>query len=259
MPLLPTNFGALYYELSGPAEAPVLVLSNSLGTDHTMWAAQVPALAGHLQVLRYDTRGHGQSAVPPGPYAVADLGRDVLALLDGLGIAQASFCGLSLGGLTGQWLGINAPKRLLKLVLSNTAARIGTPEGWHARIGQVGREGLGPLAEATAGRWFTPAFRQREPAAVARVLATFRATDPAGYMAACAAVRDAAFQTGLPHLAVPTLVLASTDDPVTTIADGQALAGSIPRAELLLLPGAHLANVESAAAYTAALLHFLLN
>lgn len=258
MPHLPTSFGALYYELSGLAAAPVLVLSNSLGTDHTMWDAQVPALALHFQVLRYDARGHGQSSAPPGPYAVADLGQDVLALLDGLGIEKACFCGLSLGGLTGQWLAINAPERLHKLVLSSTAARIGTPESWNVRLTQVQAEGLAPLAAATAGRWFTAAFQRAQPSAVAAVLAAFRATAPLGYAAACAAVRDADFHAALPRLRAPTLVLAAEDDPVTTPADGRALAQGIAGAELVLLPGAHLCNVESAAAYNAALLHFLL-
>ncbi|HEX8503906.1 MAG TPA: alpha/beta fold hydrolase, partial [Hymenobacter sp.] len=175
MPFLSLPTGDLFYTLAGPDAAPVVVLANSLGTDHTLWDAQVPDLAQRFRVLRYDARGHGQSAAPPGPYSVEMLGRDVLALLDNLGVAQAHFCGISLGGLVGQWLGINAPERLIKLVLSNTAAKIGTAEGWNARIAQVEKEGVGTLADATAERWFTPKFRQAQPEAVRRILDVFRA------------------------------------------------------------------------------------
>jgi 3-oxoadipate enol-lactonase len=249
----------LYYALSGPAGAPVVVLSNSLGTNHTMWDAQLLALAAHFQVLCYDTRGHGRSSVSPGPYSVAQLGQDVLALLDGLGIRQAHFCGLSLGGLTGQWLGIHAPERLHKLVLSNTAAKIGTAETWNARIAQVEAEGLGGLVDATAGRWFTPKFRQSQPAAVQRVLSCFSATSAAGYVACCAAVRDADFWQAVRRISVPTYVLAGTHDCVTTVADGEFLETHIPHAHLLPLPAAHLANVEAAPMFTGALLRFFLH
>ncbi|MFD1470055.1 3-oxoadipate enol-lactonase [Hymenobacter caeli] len=259
MPLLPLPDGPLFYTLDGPEAAPVLVLSNSLGTDHTLWDAQVPALSQHFRVLRYDGRGHGQSAVTPGPYSVELLGRDVLALLDGLGIGQAHFCGLSLGGLVGQWLGANAPERLIKLVLSNTAAKIGTAEGWNARIAQVEKEGVGPLTDATASRWFTPKFRQAQPAAVQRILDAFKATPPTGYAACCAAVRDADFWQDVRRIAVPTYVLAGTEDAVTTVADGEFLETHIPRAHMLPLPAAHLANVEAAPMFTGALLRFFMH
>ena len=257
MPLLPLSPADLFYTLTGPETAPVVVLSNSLGTDHTMWNAQVPALAEHFRVLRYDTRGHGQSEVPPGPYTIEQLGQDVLALLDTLKLERVHFCGISLGGLTGQWLGSRAPERLHKLVLSNTAAKIGTAEGWNSRIQQVEQQGLGSLVEATAGRWFTPKFRQAQPETVQGILQTFQATSPGGYAACCAAVRDADFWQDVRRIPVPTHILAGTEDAVTTVADGEYLEKHIPRANLLPLPAAHLSNIEAAPAFTGALLRFL--
>ncbi len=257
MPLLTTATGDFYYALDGPADAPVVVLSNSLGTDHTMWAAQVPALAAHFRVLRYDSRGHGQSVVSPGPYSIAQLGQDVLALLDALGIGQVHFCGLSLGGLVGQWLGIHAPQRLGKLVLCCTAVKIGDAAGWDARIAQVEAEGVVALAEGTAERWFTAPFRRTQPETVARILATFKATSPVGYVACCAAVRDADFWQAIRQIPVPTQVFSGDADPVTPEANGQFLEQYIPRAHLVVLRAAHLANVEAAAPFTAALLRFL--
>lgn len=257
MPHLTTATGTFFYVLDGPADQPVVVLSNSLGTDHTMWAAQVPTLRSHFRVLRYDSRGHGQSEVSPGPYSVSQLGQDVLALLDALHLDKAHFCGLSLGGLVGQWLGIHAPERLRKLVLCNTAAKIGDAAGWNARIAQVQAEGLAGLAEATATRWFTLPFRRTQPEVVARILDGFRRTSPAGYVACCAAVRDADFWRDIRRISVETQVFAGDADPVTTAADGRFLEEHIPRAHLVVLRAAHLSNVEEAAPFTAALLRFL--
>ncbi len=257
MPLLPTPTGDLHYELTGPETAPVVVLSSSLGTDHTLWDAQLPALTGPFRVLRHDTRGHGRSVVSPGPYSVAQLGQDVLALLNGLGISQAHFCGISLGGLVGQWLGIHAPERLLKLVLSNTAARIGDAAGWNTRIAQVEAEGLAGLAAATAGRWFTPPFQRSQPELVARLLGGLAATSPVGYAAGCAAVRDADFWKDIRQIPVATQIFAGSADLVTTEADGQFLEQYIPHAHLVVVRAAHLANVEAAAPFNAALLRFL--
>ena len=137
--------GELHYQIDGPQDAPVLVLSNSLGTDLHMWDAQIPAFSEHFRVLRFDTRGHGRSLVTPGPYSIEQLGRDVLALLDALHIERAHFCGLSMGGLIGQWLGINAGERLLSLVVCNTAAKIGEPAVWDPRIEMVLRDGAAAI------------------------------------------------------------------------------------------------------------------
>lgn len=166
--------GALHYRLDGPADAPVLVLSNSLGTDLQMWDAQIPTWTEHFRVLRYDTRGHGQSLVTEGPYSIEQLGHDVLAMLDALDIEKAHFIGLSMGGLIGQWLGINAGSRLLSLTLCNTAAKIGNDEVWNSRIDTVlagGRQAMADLRDASIARWFTrrsPPPNRNGPCASAR-------------------------------------------------------------------------------------------
>jgi len=149
----------LHYSLTGPASAPALVLSNSLGSNLSMWEAQAPAFAKQFRMLRYDMRGHGQSSAPPPPYAVADLARDVLALVDSLDIARFHFCGLSIGGMTGMSLSLLAPERLERLVLTNTAPKIGTAEFWNARIQTVEAKGMKEVAAAVTARWFTPEFQ----------------------------------------------------------------------------------------------------
>ena len=254
---LVTLAATLAYTIDGPINAPVLVLSNSLGTDHTLWDKQLPAFAARFRVLRYDARGHGQSSMPDGPYRIADLGRDVLALLDALGLGRVHFCGLSMGGLVGQWLALHAPERLHRLVLCNTAAKIATAEAWNARIDQVQREGLGSLCEGVAARWFTPDFRAAQPAAAARVMEVFGRTPPAGYAACCAAVRDADFRTRLAAVGTPTLVVAGAADAATTVAEATELQAAIPGAQLVVLEAAHLSNQEAACPFTAAVLGFL--
>jgi 3-oxoadipate enol-lactonase len=157
MPEAHINGTTLHYRTDGARSLPCLVLSNSLGTDLGMWDAQAPALARHFHLVRYDTRGHGGSDSPPGPYSIEQLGQDVLALLDHLDIGHAHFCGLSMGGVTGQWLGVHAPQRLGKLVLANTAARVGTTDGWYSRAQSVREQGLGEIADSAAARWFSGA------------------------------------------------------------------------------------------------------
>jgi 3-oxoadipate enol-lactonase len=247
----------LHYQLEGREGAPVLVLSNSLGTDLGMWAPQMPALLEHFRVLRYDTRGHGQSGVPPGPYSVAQLGEDVIALLDHLAIDGAHFCGLSMGGMTGMWLGANHPQRFLSLALCNTAALIGTADGWNARIGAVREGGMAAVAGAVLERWFTPAFRAREPNTVAQVGGMLETTPPEGYAANCAAVRDMDQRAQLAAITPRTLVIVGLHDGSTPPADGRAVAQAIPGARLVELDAAHLSNVEQAEGFTAALLEFL--
>lgn len=242
----------IHYELSGDAGLPTLVLSHSLGASLAMWEAQASALRSHFRLLRYDTRGHGRSSIPPGPYTIADLGQDVLHLLDCLEIEQASFCGLSMGGSTGQWLAINAPKRLHKLILANTAAKIGAGEIWNARIETVLKDGLDSIIPATLGRWFTPSFHTAHPDTVAATAAMLSATDVQGYAACCAAIRDADFRATFQTITTPTLVIAGTHDPVTTPDDGKFLAENIAGARHVELPAAHLSNVEAANEFNAA-------
>ncbi len=252
-----TETGIIHYRLDGPAGAPVLMLSNSLGTDLTMWDAQLPAFAAGYRVLRYDTRGHGASPVTPGPYTIEQLGRDALALLDALGIGHAHFCGLSMGGMVGQWLGVHAPQRLGRLVLANTAARIGPAELWERRIAAVTAGGMAAIADGVLTRWFTDGYVARAPQTVARVRAVLEATDPAGYTAACAAVRDMDQRAVVTRIAVPTLVVAGTHDLATPPADGRWLAGAIGGARYVEFDAAHLSNLEAEAGFTAAVLGFL--
>ena len=247
----------LHYELAGPAGAPVVVLSNSLGTTLEMWAPQVEALARTFRVLRYDTRGHGRSELPPPPYAIDDYGRDVLALLDLLDIERAHFVGLSMGGLTGQWLGIHASSRIDKLVLSNTAACIGKPEGWRERIELVRSRGLDEVAAGSPARWFTQAFAAAHGPTVEALTARLRTLSPEGYAAGCDVLARTDLRGEIARIACPTLVIAGEHDPVTTVADAQFMVDRIRGAQLVTVDASHLSNVEAAQAFTEALLNFL--
>ncbi|WP_137885759.1 3-oxoadipate enol-lactonase [Pseudomonas sp. 2FE] len=260
MPVVQLADGELNYLLEGPDDAPVLLLSNSLGTDLYMWDEQIPTFTRHFRVLRYDTRGHGKSLVTEGPYSIEQLGRDVLALLDALDIPRASYCGLSMGGLIGQWLAINAPERLQRVVLCNTAAKIAGPEVWNPRIETVLRDGQAAmlaLRDASIARWFTAEFAVAEPAKVKAVTDMLAATSPQGYAANCAAVRDADFREQLAAIQVPTLIVCGTQDAVTTPVDGRFMLERIRGAELVEFHAAHLSNVEAGAAFTKAVLAFL--
>ena len=245
------------FSLEGPAPAPVLVFSHSLGSDLTMWDEQAAALAGRLRVLRYDTRGHGGTPVTPGPYTIDGLGRDVIGLLDALAIDRAHFCGLSLGGLIGMWLGAHAPERVEKLVLCNTGAVIGTAERWNARIRDVRDGGMKAIAASVIERWFTPEFRQRSPPAVARAQSILEATPADAYVACCIAIRDSDEREDLGRIQAPTLVVAGRHDPATPPADLRAIARAIRGCRYVELEASHLSNVEAAAAFTAELQAFL--
>ena len=252
--------GELNYRLDGPQGAPVLVLSNSLGTDLGMWDAQIPAFTEHFQVLRYDTRGHGQSLVSEGPYSIEQLGRDVLALLDALHIERAHFCGLSMGGLIGQWLGIHAGERLNKLVVCNTAAKIGEPSVWNPRIEMVLRDGpaaMAGLRDASIARWFTADYAQAHPEQVKRITDMLAATSPQGYAANCAAVRDADFRDQLAAIKVPTLVIAGTEDAVTPPSGSHFIQEQVAGAQYAEFHAAHLSNVQAGDAFSQRVLAFL--
>ncbi|MDR9873802.1 3-oxoadipate enol-lactonase [Pseudomonas allii] len=253
--------GDLHYQLDGPVDAPVLVLSNSLGTDLHMWDIQIPAFTQHFRVLRFDTRGHGKSLVTSGPYSIEQLGRDVIALLDALDIQRAHFCGLSMGGLIGQWLGINAGERLNRLVVCNTAAKIGTPEVWNPRIEMVLRDGadaMVALRDASIARWFTPDFAAANPHQAKQITDMLAATSPEGYAANCAAVRDADFREQLALIKVPTLVIAGTDDAVTPPVGSHFIQNHVQGAEYAEFYAAHLSNVQAGAAFSDCVVEFLL-
>jgi 3-oxoadipate enol-lactonase len=251
------NGARFHYRLDGAADAPVVVLSNSLGTNLAMWDAQIPALAQKFRVLRYDSRGHGLSKVTPGPYTIETLGRDVVGLLDALQIPTAHYCGLSVGGLIGQWLGINASKRFKSLTLCNTAARIGTTDGWNTRIAAINEGGIAPVANAVVSRWFTEDFAKRAPAEVEVARQMLLHSSPEGYVATCTALRDEDLREAISHVSLPILVISGTHDAATTPADGRFVAEKIPGAQYLELNAAHLSNMEAAEPFTAALLKFL--
>lgn len=222
-----------------------------------MWDAQALELSRHFRVLRYDRRGHGRSSAPPPPYTLADLGRDAIALLDALEINRTHFCGLSIGGLTGQWLGIHAGERLDKIVLCATATRIGTPESWAARIESVREDGLDSLRAATAKRWFSSTFEASEPSVVSGVLDRFVATSTDGYIGCCAALAGADLSGDLKRIANPVLAISGDEDSVCPRADLAAIATSVQQGQHRSLPGRHIFNIESASAFTATLLEFL--
>jgi 3-oxoadipate enol-lactonase len=258
MPDINADGCTIHVEVEGPQSAPVLMLSNSLGTNMHMWDDQIPAFTRHFRVVRFDRRGHGKSSVPKGPYSIERLGRDALAVLDGLGIERVNWCGLSMGGMEGQWLGANAPSRIDKLVLSNTASYFPDRTMWDGRIGVAREKGLAALVDATIERWFTAGFRQQSPQAVARIRDMFLATDVEGYVGCGAAIRDMDNRSLLAKVRVPTLVIAGRHDMGTTLEAGQFIAEHIPGAELAVMETAHIANVEQPQIYSDTVLKFLL-
>lgn len=257
-PFVTTGDGCrIAYRFDGPVDAPVLMLSNSLGTDMGMWAPQMEAWVKTFRVLRYDQRGHGASDAPAGGYSIDRLGRDVIELIDALGLETVDFCGLSLGGMVGQWLGIREPHRLRRLVLANTSSFMGPPSAWDARIALVRTEGMAPLAQASVERWFTAAFAAQSQEAITPIIAMLNATDPQGYAGCCAAIRDMDMRRTAPLINVPTLIIGGTQDPATPPSHAQALAYAIPGAKLAMLEAAHLANVECPDAFQDIILSYL--
>lgn len=247
----------LHYRIDGDAGAPPLLLSNSLGTALEMWEPQMAVLAARFRVVRYDSRGHGRSEATRGPYSIEMLAQDAVALLDALAIPRAHLCGLSMGGMVGIWLGVNAPEHVDRLVLANTGAKIGTAELWNARIDAVRKGGTAAVAPAILARWFSPALLERPTPMIARLRATFEATSSEGYAASCAAVRDMDQRHTLHRIHAPTMVIAGTEDPVTTPGDCRFIADQIHDARYLELPASHLSNIQAAPAFTQALVQFL--
>lgn len=241
----------VHHTLEGPEDAPVLAFSNSLGTTGVMWDAQAAALSDRFRVLRYGGRGHGGTPAPPGPYTVAELAGDLLALLDRLELDRVSFCGLSIGGMTGMWLGVNAPERIDRLAICCTGMQLPTAEMWSERAALVRREGMESVVEATIERWFTPSFPERSPEVVGRIREIFLTTDPEGYAGCCEALAEFDMRGQLDAISAPTLVIAGEDDPVGTPERAAAIAEEIRNARVVILPEArHLAAVEQADAVT---------
>jgi 3-oxoadipate enol-lactonase len=249
---------AVHHEVIGRADAPALLLSNSLGSTLDMWEPQVAPLAECFRLIRYDLRGHGGSPVPDEPYALGDLGADAVALLDWLGIERAHVVGLSLGGMISMWLGIHAPERVDRLALCCTSARLGPPEGWAERAALVRRKGTQVLAASVVERWLTPAHRDAHPDLVSRLRAMVAATPAEGYAGCCAAIGHMDLRGELSRVTAPTLVIAGEEDPASPPEHGELIASLVPGARLEVVEGAaHLANLERPEAFTALLLEFL--
>jgi 3-oxoadipate enol-lactonase len=248
---------AVHHVVTGPAGADVVVLSNSLGSELAMWDRQLDALRDR-RIVRYDLRGHGRSPLPDGPSTIADLGGDLISLLDELGVERASLVGVSLGGMVSLWTAANHPDRVDRLVPGFTSALLGPPEGWRERAALVRAEGTGAVADAVIGRWFTPAFAGREPELVRRLRDTIAGTPPEGYASCCHAIEAMDLRGDLARITAPTLVIAGSADPSTPPAHGAAIAEGIPGARLRVLEGAaHLGNIEQADVYNAALIEHL--
>jgi 3-oxoadipate enol-lactonase/4-carboxymuconolactone decarboxylase len=254
-----THEGArIAYRVDGPSAAPVLVLANSLGTTMAMWDDQLDALTQRFRVVRFDHRGHGDSAVTKGPYTLELLGKDALAVLDALDVASASFCGLSIGGAVAMWVAANAPGRVEHLVVCCSAPRFGTPEQWAERAALVRERGAITLLDTLMQRWFTPGLDDREGATRARVRAMLEAVDAEGYAGCCEALATVDLTDQLGSIEAPTLVLAGALDPVTPPEVAYDLARGIRGSSLIVLAGtAHLANVEQPARVTDAVLSHL--
>ena len=248
----------LYYRLEGAPDRPVVVLAHSLGCDHGMWEPQMAALTARFRVLRYDHRGHGASDAPPGDYTVEQLGRDALALLDRLGFDRVAWCGVSLGGMVGQWIAANAGDRLTHLVLANTSPRIADPAGMEARRRTVLAEGMGAVTDTAMTRFFAAPLLAANPPRVASTRETVLATDPVGYAGCCAALRDFDGAALLPKITAPTLVVGGdADASMPWDAHGAVLAAGIAGAAVVRLATGHLSNLGLPRTFTRALVEFL--
>ncbi len=244
MPTFQSNDAVINYQTFGDASKPALVFSNSLGTNYGMWQKQFNAFKENFFVICYDTRGHGSSSAPQGPYTLEQLGQDVVNLLDHLNVAKASFCGISMGGLTGQWLAINKPERFNHVIVCNTAAKIGQEAAWLDRAKLVREQGLQPIASTAASRWFTDPFIQSQAAVVENLSNDLAAGSAEGYASCCEALAKADVREQLKDITVPVLVIAGKQDPVTTVADGQFMVDRIPNAKLFEIDASHISNVE---------------
>lgn len=244
MPLFDNQKITLNYATFGDSSNPALIFSNSLGTSYHMWQPQIDALQNDYFIVCYDTRGHGKSSAPTGPYSLDQLGQDVIDLLDYLNIDKAFFCGISMGGMVGQWLAINHPDRFHHLMLCNTAAKIGNEAAWTDRAQVVREQGLDPIASTAALRWFTASFIDTHPDAVKALSNELTAGSSEGYASCCEALSNADTRELLKNIRVPVTVIAGTGDPVTTVADGQYMVNHIPNAKLAIINASHISNIE---------------
>ncbi|MCU4363834.1 3-oxoadipate enol-lactonase [Acinetobacter variabilis] len=257
MPTFTSNDAQINYQTFGDANKPALIFSNSLGTKYSMWQPQIEHFQQDHYVICYDTRGHGASSVPQGPYSLEQLGQDVVNLLDHLDIAKAAFCGISMGGLTGQWLAIHKPERFSQVIVCNTAAKIGQEQAWQDRAVLVREQGLAPIAATAASRWFTDPFIQSNPAVVAELSNDLGAGSPEGYANCCEALAKADVREQLSSIQIPVLIIAGQQDPVTTVADGQFMQQRIANSRLFEINASHISNIEQPEAFNQAVQTFL--
>ncbi|MEZ0219291.1 3-oxoadipate enol-lactonase [Tardiphaga sp. 1201_B9_N1_1] len=256
MPMIDADGCLLNVSVEGRDSGPTLMMSNSLGCTMAMWEPQMPALTKLFRVIRYDRRGHGKSGMN-GPTSMERYGKDVLAILDDLNIDKVHWCGLSMGGMVGQWLGANAPERFNKIILANTSCYYPDPTNWHNRIKAVREGGLKAVADAVIGGWLTADFREREPETTAKMKAMLIASPVEGYLAACEALSTLDQRALLPKIKSPALVIAGRQDNATPVAAGELIRSNIPGASMTLLDAAHISNVEQPYAFTDAVVGFL--
>ena len=257
MPMIDADGCLLNVSVEGRDGGPTIMLSNSLGATMQMWEPQMAALTKLYRVIRYDRRGHGKSGAPKGPYTMERLGRDVLGVLDNLGIRKINWCGLSMGGMVGIWIGANAGDRVNKLILSNTASYFPDRAVWDGRIKMVREKGLAGIVDANMERWFTKGFREKNTQAIAKITEMFAATPLDGFLGCCEAVRDMDFRQSTPTIAVPTMVIVGSQDPAMPPSAGEDIHKMIKGSKLVAIDAAHLSNVEQPKAYTDAVLNFL--
>ncbi len=257
MPMIDADGCLLNVSVEGRDGGPTLMLSNPLGTTLQVWEPQMAALTRFFRVIRYDRRGHGKSGTPPGPYTVADFGRDALAILDDLNIARTHWCGLSIGGAVGQWLAANAPERIDRLVLADTTCHVSDPAPWQARVKTVTEKGLDAIADGVMAGWFTEEFRERDPQTVNRIRTMLTSNSIAGYTASCGALIGLDLREALPRIKAQTLVIAGRYDASSPLQMAATIRAGIPGASLTILEAAHLSNVEAPYGFNEALTGFL--
>ena len=259
MPKFTSNDAEINYQTFGDVNHPAVVFSNSLGTKYSMWQPQIDALKDDFFIICYDTRGHGASSASQGPYTINQLGQDVINLLDHLNVKKANFCGISMGGLTGQWLAIHKPEYFNHVIVCNTAAKIGQEQAWNDRAKLVREQGLQPIAATAASRWFTESFIQSQAQIVQSLSNDLAASSAEGYASCCEALAKADLREELKNITVPVLVIAGQQDPVTTVADGQYMVDRIPHSQLFEINASHISNIECPTDFTQALVSFLSN
>lgn len=248
----------LHYTVDGPADAPVLVLGSALGTNAALWEPVATALSGTLRVVRYDHRGHGASPVPPGPYQLADLGGDLIDLLDSLGVQRAHLGGVSLGSMVALWVAAHHPSRVDRLILVGTAAQLGPPENWRTRAATVREQGMAAVASTVVGRWLPEEFAAAHPQVRQRLLDAVLSTPVEGYAGCCAALETMDLRADLANVSAPTLVIVGSEDQSTPPELGRAVAAGIPNARVVEISGAaHLSPVSHPDAVTGQIAEFL--